>query len=130
MLKLDKEFNLEFWPLYPIKNDKRNALIAFRKAREKTELVSIMDGLNRYIEFLKQPNAPQPKYAQGWLNGERWKDENIPHVNGNGNGNGNATGPITALHRAGEKVLAVRAERRRREAEAGGDIVKPLLVGK
>ncbi|MDE2019719.1 MAG: hypothetical protein KGJ13_05240 [Patescibacteria group bacterium] len=54
----------------------------------------------------------------------------LPPGTPRGNGNGHATGPITALHRAGEKALAVRAERRRREAETGGDVAKPLLVGK
>lgn len=54
----------------------------------------------------------------------------LPPGTPRGNGNGHATGPITALHRAGEKVLAVREERRRREAETGGDAAKPLLVGK
>lgn len=54
----------------------------------------------------------------------------LPPGTPRGNGNGHATGPITSLHRAGEKALAVRAERRRREAEARGDSAKPLLASK
>ena len=54
----------------------------------------------------------------------------LPHGTPRGNGNGHSTGPITALHRAGEKVLAVREERRRREAAVSGDAVKPLLASK
>lgn len=54
----------------------------------------------------------------------------LPQGTPRGNGNGHATGPITTLHRAGEKVLAVREERRRREAQVSGDIAKPLLVSK
>lgn len=104
-LSLDHEFNLTFWPSYPIKNDKRNALVAFKRARTTTSLSVIMDGLTRYIEFLHWPNAPQAKYAQGWLNGERWNDE---YSKPRGNGNGHSTGPVTKLFEGAARAIAKR----------------------
>lgn len=70
-----REFEDTFWPAYPIKQGKQPALNAFVKARRKTGLDVIMAGLARYKESLKRPNPPSTKYAQGWLNDQRWNDQ-------------------------------------------------------
>jgi hypothetical protein len=87
------EFERVFWPAYPIKDGKKDAKTAFLKARKSAPLAEIMAGLQRYSEKLALPNAPKPKYAQGWLNGERWNDGALPPVNANGNGHAPADAP-------------------------------------
>jgi uncharacterized protein YdaU (DUF1376 family) len=77
----EEEFERTFWPAYPIKDGKKDAKAAFLKARKLASLEEIMAGLGRYVEKLATPNGPKPKYAQGWLNGERWTD-GAPASNG------------------------------------------------
>ncbi len=71
---LEAEFEETFWPAYPRKKAKANALKAFIKARKTTSLETILDGARRY--------AAQPfeddrfiAHAATWLNGKRWEDE-------------------------------------------------------
>jgi hypothetical protein len=67
----------EFWKAYPIKADKPNARKAWLTALEKATADEIIEGLERYKAWrdAKGDRAPSIKYAQGWLNGERWNDE-------------------------------------------------------
>lgn len=73
--EIEREFNETFWPAFPVREGKKPALAAFAKARAKAPLETIMAGVGRYVQRLQQPNAPSPKWPQGWLNDERWNDE-------------------------------------------------------
>lgn len=123
LLAIDTEFRMIFWPKYPTHPDRKHALKAFHKAREKTSLETIMAGLDRYLIILREPNAPKPKYAQGWLNGERWEDEDVLLVNGHAKGNGHATGPATGIAEGFASAIA----RRNQERETHLDPAKLLL---
>lgn len=65
----------QFWELYPRKVGKGKARQAFEKALEKTDLDTILTGVEAYVyhegyndmEFIAHPTS--------WLNGERWDDE-------------------------------------------------------
>lgn len=74
----------EFWKAYPVKADKPNAHKAWLKALEKATADEIIAGLERYKAWrsAKGESAPNVKYAQGWLNGERWNDELDGQPNG------------------------------------------------
>jgi hypothetical protein len=71
---LDAQFN-GFWKLYPRKVGKGKARQAFEKALEKTDIDTILAGVEAYVyhegyndmEFIAHPTS--------WLNGERWDDE-------------------------------------------------------
>jgi hypothetical protein len=69
------EFDHVFWPAYPLRAGRKPALKAFVVARGKAPLDTIMLGLRRYKAKLAAPDAPKTKHAQGWLNDERWLDE-------------------------------------------------------
>lgn len=68
-----------FWSEYPKKAGKAEARKAFAKALGKTTPENLIEKARLYAEWLlsAQPGEfrPQPKNAQGWLNGERWEDE-------------------------------------------------------
>jgi predicted transcriptional regulator len=65
----------QFWKLYPRKVGKGKARQAFEKALEKTNIDTILAGVEAYVyhegyndmEFIAHPTS--------WLNGERWDDE-------------------------------------------------------
>ena len=65
----------QFWKLYPRKVGKGKARQAFEKALEKTDIETILAGVEAYVyhegyndmEFIAHPTS--------WLNGERWDDE-------------------------------------------------------
>lgn len=69
---LDLEFEKVFWPRYPRKDDKGHAIKAFRIARRKVSLETIMAGLSAYEFNRERKLMPLPAT---WLNGERWGDE-------------------------------------------------------
>jgi len=68
---------LEFWNVYPLKRDKRKALLAWRNAIARATATVILQGARRYRE---DPNRVDgfTKYAEGWLNGDGWEDEPLP----------------------------------------------------
>jgi hypothetical protein len=65
----------QFWEIYPRKVGKGKARQAFEKALEKTDIDTILAGVEAYVyhegyndmEFIAHPTS--------WLNGERWDDE-------------------------------------------------------
>lgn len=65
----------EWWKHFPHKVAKPAAERAFAVAITKASLADLILGAQRYAKMLAQPNAPSPKYPQGWLNDERWNDE-------------------------------------------------------
>lgn len=66
------EFEGDFWPAYPHKVGKADAVRAFGKARGKVELADMLAALRRYAA--KTDDRPWCNPAT-WLNGERWKDQ-------------------------------------------------------
>lgn len=73
--KLEPEFET-FWQLYPKRVAKKNAFEAFKTARKKVSLETIINGLKIYCVNIKAKQTEEKyiKYPQGWLNGERWTD--------------------------------------------------------
>jgi hypothetical protein len=78
---------LEFWKVYPVKRDKRDAQKAWRKsvfrlsanegANAATAKAQILAGAIRYRD---DPNRDDgyTKYAARWLNGDCWEDGPLP----------------------------------------------------
>lgn len=78
--EIEREFNDQFWPLYPLKVGKPQALAAFIKARQRAILDTIMAGLRRYAAERAGQDKHFTKHAQGWLNRDGWEDEPTPLV--------------------------------------------------
>lgn len=74
----------EFWKVYPKKAGKPAAQKAWAKAIKRAPAQTIIDGARRYAHWLSQGGPkdfrPIPKFPQGWLNDDRWDDEEIRHV--------------------------------------------------
>jgi len=77
---------LKFWKIYPQKKDKRKAQMAWRNAvrrltqsgANRSEAMAVINaGAERYRD---DPNRDESytKWAEGWLNGDRWEDEALP----------------------------------------------------
>jgi hypothetical protein len=69
-----------FWGVYPCHEGMNPALDAYeRKVHTRDLAVEIYNGARRYAEEIMRRRMSDPstpvKYAQGWLNDERWKDE-------------------------------------------------------
>lgn len=69
---LQDEFDKTFWPAYPRKVDKKDALKAFMKARSVAPLVTIMAGLRVYVLEVQGKEAQFVRHAARWLNAESW----------------------------------------------------------
>ena len=63
-----------FWAEYPVKEGKRPASKAFAKAVKKVSFDELIAAVRRYSAWLKTTGT-KPKWAQGWLNDERWNDQ-------------------------------------------------------
>ena len=66
-------FNHDFWPAYPRKVGKKNALAAFKKACDRAPLDEILAGLERYKRY--KPAYADWMHPATFLNGDRWEDE-------------------------------------------------------
>ena len=69
---LDAEF-LKFWAAYPRKAAKGSALRAYRAARRKVSLDTLIDALDTYQK--SKPDWQDYAYPASWLNAERWEDQ-------------------------------------------------------
>jgi hypothetical protein len=70
---LDREFDEQFWPEYPLKKSRGAAVRAYRTARNRVDLPTILAALRR-----QRPTWTDPKFtkhAATWLNGECWADD-------------------------------------------------------
>lgn len=66
----------EFWSKYPLKLDKPKAYAAWQAAlAQGAEPQRIIAGAQKYARYCRINEWLSPKYAQGWLNNERWNDE-------------------------------------------------------
>jgi len=71
---IETEFLETFWPIYPRKEDKKDALQAFRKARKKVDLETIMESLNRYSRKIEGKDRQYIRTPARFLNAEAWLD--------------------------------------------------------
>jgi len=70
---LEREFDEQFWPEYPLKKSRGAAVRAYRTARNRVDLPTILAALRR-----QRPTWTDPKFtkhAATWLNGECWADD-------------------------------------------------------
>jgi len=74
----ESEFEQQFWPVYPRRVGKGQALKAFRAARKQNDLETIMAGVRRYAASRQGENPEFTKHASTWLNGQCWLDEADP----------------------------------------------------
>ena len=66
-----------FWEIYPRRDGKKDAVKAIEKALKIVDIETILNGVNRYKEFLKT-TTQQTAMPASWLNKERWNDELKP----------------------------------------------------
>ena len=71
---ISEQFN-KFWAMYPRKKGKGQAIKAFEKALLKTDLETILAGVEAYIEHEDMYDPQFIAHPTTWLNGERWDDE-------------------------------------------------------
>lgn len=73
------------WQAFPAygRKAKKVAAEAYDKARERADAATILAGVERYAAFIERTDV-KVKYMQGWLNADRWEDENVvqPYRNG------------------------------------------------
>lgn len=69
--ELKAEFDSDFWPVYPNKVGKPDALKSFLKARQRVDLETMIAGLRAYVG--KTDDRPWCNPAT-WLNQDRWND--------------------------------------------------------
>ncbi|KSV72931.1 hypothetical protein N182_28805 [Sinorhizobium sp. GL2] len=89
------EFNERFWPAYPRKVDKKDALTAFQKARKKVGLETIMDALALFAKEVKGKEPRYIRHATKWLNAESWDNEATPAPAAPGNRHRDENGDLT-----------------------------------
>ena len=68
-----REFDEEFWPLWPNHVAKKPAIKAFHSARKRESLETILDGVRRYART--KPDGVNWMHAATFLNADRWTDE-------------------------------------------------------
>lgn len=68
----------KFWSDYPRKQDKADARKAFPKARDKTDLATILAGVKILKLNCRNTDPRYIPHAATWLNHERWNDEIEP----------------------------------------------------
>lgn len=71
--KIQQEFE-EVWKLYPRKEDKKKAFMAYKTARKKTSFDEIKKGVETYSNYIKENNTDKCyiKLGATFLNGECW----------------------------------------------------------
>lgn len=105
------------WKAFPApgRQAKKVAAEAYGKARERADAATILAGIERYAAYVEKTDV-KVKYMQGWLNADRWTDENAvqPYRNG-------FNRPTTAENVAAAKnVAAYWAQQEPQEVSAAG----------
>jgi hypothetical protein len=75
---LEQEFMLafeQFWEIYPRKVGKGRAKKALKAALEKTDIETILAGVEGYMANEDMYDLQYVAHPTSWLNGERWEDE-------------------------------------------------------
>lgn len=71
----EDEFD-HLWKLYPRKEGRKNALLAYKRARKKgTSYEEVRSGVIKYAEICKGRETRYIKQGSTWFNGECWTDE-------------------------------------------------------
>lgn len=70
-----------FWSVYPVKRDKPKAFKAFERAVRRAPAQRIIEGARRYRDDPHR-DPTKTKYPEGWLNGDRWDDAELPSAVG------------------------------------------------
>lgn len=73
--EIEVEFESTFWPAYPRKVDKKDALKAFRASRKTIALSVVMSALGAYCREVKGKEAQYIRHAARWLHAENWTPE-------------------------------------------------------
>lgn len=73
-----REFEAEFWPVYPRKAGKGQAVKAYCTARKHTSSEIIVAGAQRYARERAGQDHSFTKHPATWLNGQCWLDEPSP----------------------------------------------------
>ena len=72
--KYSDEFE-QWWKCYPVKRGKPRAYEAFKKALKRASIETLTQGAIAYAGWVKAHPDRSPKWAQGWLNDDRWEDD-------------------------------------------------------
>lgn len=72
---IETEFTEKFWPRYPRKIARPDALKAFRVARKTATLDEILKGLEQYRNEVAGKDPQYIKLPAGWLRSQRWLDQ-------------------------------------------------------
>lgn len=75
----DDEFD-QWYAVYPRKIDKGHARTAFKAARKKASLETLLAAAEQFALHSKGTEAKFLAYPATWLNGERWEDEAPPQT--------------------------------------------------
>ena len=67
----------DFWKMYPRKDGKGRARIAWRSALTKARKEEILAGLNIYATLRRGQDPHYTALPASWLNAERWADETL-----------------------------------------------------
>lgn len=70
----EAEFHATFWPAYPKKADKKDALKAFVSTRKTVPLETIMASLAAYARKVADSEQRFIRHASRWLRAEPWND--------------------------------------------------------
>jgi hypothetical protein len=66
----------EFWAIFPCRDGKLPGMDAFERRIKTLDLFTeVLSGARAYAERFKRGPDMKLKYAQGWINDERWTDE-------------------------------------------------------
>lgn len=68
-------FDREFWPLWPVKENRKPAEMAAKSVRP-AEYMAVISGLYRQRERIR--SMDRPIHASTWLRARRWEDEALP----------------------------------------------------
>jgi hypothetical protein len=72
-----QEFEV-WWSIYPRKDSKRTAFLAFQRAKTRVPVDRITDGARAYAARRKGEDPQFTKLPTTWLNGDCWNDEAPP----------------------------------------------------
>lgn len=76
-----RDFEVQFWALYPRRVSKKPAMKALGKVKASGEVswAKLVDSIARYTVWLGEASPtnwrPEPKHPATWLNGGCWDDE-------------------------------------------------------
>ncbi|MBN9031632.1 MAG: hypothetical protein BGO05_20805 [Rhizobiales bacterium 63-7] len=107
---IEIEFQEAFWPIYPRKVDKADALKAFKRARKETSLETIMACLQSYKRKMDGTDLQFIRHASKFLNAKPWNDD----------GNGALPGPKPADAARWKTRLSMAREKRQWSASEWG----------